>query len=173
MCCPSQLNESGDAEFGIGVVGCGAFGQFALQQFTQVEGVDVKAVVDTNRETALRCSQRFGRSCVVADVDELLDDPGIHIVYIATPPYLHHAQAMAALKACKHVICEKPLALNLEQADEMIATARDKGLVVIADLMQRYNCLRVLSWIPSKTSQALTARWRVDTRSLRRLSCST
>ena len=50
-----------------------------------------------------------------------------HLVYIATPPFLHHPQAMKALQTGKHVICEKPLALDVRQADEMIALAEEKG----------------------------------------------
>jgi predicted dehydrogenase len=54
---------------------------------------------------------------------------------------MHHSQAMAALQAGKHVICEKPLALAVEQADEMIALARRNDRLVVANLMQRYNPL--------------------------------
>jgi predicted dehydrogenase len=65
----------------------------------------------------------------------------VHLVYIATPPFLHHSQAMAALEAGKHVICEKPLAMTVEQADEMIATARRNDRLLVTNLMQRYNPL--------------------------------
>jgi predicted dehydrogenase len=54
---------------------------------------------------------------------------------------LHHPQAIAALKAGKHVICEKPLAMTVDQADEMIAAARHHDRLVVANLMQRYNPL--------------------------------
>ena len=54
------------------------------------------------------------------------------MVYIATPPFLHYPQALAALEAGKHVICEKPLAMTLEQADAMIAVARKQGRLLDA-----------------------------------------
>ena len=63
----------------------------------------------------------------------------IDLVYIATPPFLHHSQAMAALRAGKHVICEKPLAMTVSQADEMIAEAHRHDRLLVANLMQRYN----------------------------------
>jgi predicted dehydrogenase len=63
------------------------------------------------------------------------------MVYIATPPFLHYPQAMAALAAGKHVIVEKPLALTVDQADELIAVARQRDRQLVANLMQRYNPL--------------------------------
>jgi predicted dehydrogenase len=74
-------------------------------------------------------------------VDKLLARQEVDLVYIATPPFLHYPQALAALEAGKHVICEKPLAMTVEQADTLIALARKKDRVLVANLMQRYNPL--------------------------------
>jgi predicted dehydrogenase len=128
------------AGVGLGVVGCGGFGLFALQHFTQVEGVRLLGMAGTDRPAAHAAAQRFGVADI-EDVGALLRRDDIDLVYIATPPFLHHPQAMMALEAGKHVICEKPLALTLAQADELIALARRRGLLVIANLMQRYNPL--------------------------------
>ncbi len=124
----------------LGVVGCGAFGLFALQHFTQVDGVRLVGMAGTHRPAAIAAAKRFGVPDVV-DVPALVQRDDIDVVYLATPPFLHYEHAMLALRAGKHVICEKPLAMNLEQAREMITIARDKGLVMIANLMQRYNPL--------------------------------
>ena len=62
-------------------------------------------------------------------------------MYIATPPFLHYAQAKAALLAGKHVIVEKPLTVTLEQADEIVPLARDTRRLLVTNLMQRYNPL--------------------------------
>src|ERR1051326_2811822 len=121
-------------------LGAGGFGLFALQQFTQLPGVQLVAMGATHREAALAMTQRFGIPAPM-DIDELLARDDINLVYIATPPFLHHAQAMKALRAGKHVICEKPLATDLKQADEMISLAQKNNLLVIANLMQRYNRL--------------------------------
>src|ERR1044071_6007831 len=85
-------------------------------------------------------AQRFGIPDL-QNAESLLARDDINLVYIATPPFLHHPQAIKALQAGKHVICEKPLAMDLREADEMIASAREKRLLVLADLMQRYNPL--------------------------------
>src|ERR1043166_7413839 len=124
----------------IGALGAGGFGLFALQQFTQVPGVELAGMAATHREAAFAMAQRFGIPDV-QEVDALLAREDINLIYISTPPFLHHPQAIKALQAGKHVICEKPLAMDLRQADEMIALAREKSLLILANLMQRYNPL--------------------------------
>jgi predicted dehydrogenase len=123
---------------GIGALGAGGFGLFALQHFTQLPGVKLLGMAETHREAALTMARRFNLPHFQT-ADALLAHADINLVYIATPPFLHYPQAMQALRAGKHVICEKPLALELSQADEMIALAQAKHLLVIANLMQRYN----------------------------------
>ena len=125
---------------GLAVVGCGGFGLFALQQFTQVPGVRLVGMAGTHRPAALAAAARFGVEAV-EDPGELLRRDDVHLVYIATPPFLHHPQALAALEAGKHVLCEKPLALTVAQADEMVAAARRRDRLLAVNLMQRYNPL--------------------------------
>jgi predicted dehydrogenase len=128
------------AEVGLGVIGCGGFGLFALQHFTQIEGVKLVGMAGTHRPAAHAAAERFGVPDI-EDVDALLGRDDIDLVYIATPPFLHYPQAMAALECGKHVICEKPLALTIEQADAMIPLAGRRDRLVVANLMQRYNPL--------------------------------
>jgi predicted dehydrogenase len=127
-------------EIRLGVIGCGGFGLFALQHFVQVSQVRLVGMAGTLRPAAEAAARRFGLPDV-GEVADLLARDDVDMVYIATPPFLHYPQAMAALEAGKHVICEKPLALTVEQADEMIATARRKDLLLVTNLMQRYNPL--------------------------------
>ena len=124
----------------LGVVGCGGFGLFALQHFAQVPGVVPTAMSGTHREAAIAAAKRFGLA-MFEDVGEMVGSADVDVVYIATPPFLHHEQALLALDAGKHVICEKPLAVTLEQADEMISLAQERDLLLVANLMQRYNPL--------------------------------
>ncbi|MCH8342527.1 MAG: Gfo/Idh/MocA family oxidoreductase [Planctomycetes bacterium] len=97
-----------DQAIRLGVIGCGGFGLFALQHFVQLPGVELVGMAGTHREAAKRAAARY-------------NIPDIDLVYISTPPFLHHPQAMLALEASKHVICEKPLALTVEQADATTA----------------------------------------------------
>ncbi len=136
---------------GLAVVGCGGFGLFALQHFLQVPGARLVGMAGTHRAAALAAAQRFGVPDIV-EVSALVKRDDVDLIYIATPPFLHHEQAMAALQSGKHVISEKPLAINLQQADEMIALARRRNLLLVANLMQRYNPLadRVRKLIQTK-----------------------
>src|SRR5262245_29875882 len=122
----------------LGVIGCGGFGLYALQQFAQVPGVKPAGMAGTHREAAIAAARRFGIPDI-QDVGKMLGRDDIDLVYIATPPFLHHQQAIEALRAGKHVICEKPLAMTVEQADEMIAEAARRDRLLVANLMQRYN----------------------------------
>jgi len=128
------------SELGIGVIGLGGFGLFALQQFVQVPGVRLAGMAGTARPAAVAAAQRYGLEDVV-DVDRLLGLPNLDLVYIATPPFLHFEQSKMALLAGKHVICEKPLALTVAQADELVGIAQREDRLLVANLMQRYNPL--------------------------------
>ncbi|MEI9896039.1 MAG: Gfo/Idh/MocA family oxidoreductase [Chthoniobacter sp.] len=124
----------------IGAIGAGGFGLFALQQFLQFPGTELFGIAGTHREAALAIARRFGVPDPV-EVEALLASPEVDLIYIATPPFLHYAQARAALLAGKHVICEKPLALADAEAEELLELAHARGLMCIANLMQRYNPL--------------------------------
>ncbi len=122
----------------VGVIGCGGFGLFALQQFTQVPGVTFVGMAGTHRPASLAAAARFGVENV-EDPALLLARQDVDLIYIATPPFLHFSQAMAAIEAGKHVIVEKPLAITVHEADQLIAAALKRDRLVIANLMQRYN----------------------------------
>lgn len=124
----------------LGVIGCGGFGLFAVQQFAQIEGVELTAMAGTHRPAARAAAARFGIESV-GEAEDLVRRDDVDLVYIATPPFLHHPQAMAALSAGKHVIVEKPLATSVAQAEELIRAAERAGRLVVANLMQRYNPL--------------------------------
>lgn len=138
-------------QLGIGVIGMGGFGLFAVQQFLQHPNTRLVAIAGSKREEARRTAERFGAE-QLATLDELVGHPAVDIVYIATPPFLHFEQAMLALEAGKHVICEKPLAMNPEQGRQMLAKAKEKGLLMVTNLMQRYNPLfdRIKNLIDNK-----------------------
>ncbi len=129
-----------DAEIGLGVIGCGGFGLFALQQFAQLPGIRLAGMAGTARPAAIAAANRFGLEDI-EDIEKLLGRSDVDLVYIATPPFLHFEQAHRALSAGKHVLCEKPLALTPEHADELIGLARQVDRLLVANLMQRYNPL--------------------------------
>ncbi|AUD02301.1 Gfo/Idh/MocA family protein [Spirosoma pollinicola] len=133
-----EATAQNEREIGIGVIGMGGFGLFAVQQFVQTPHTKLVAIAGSKREEAIRTAKRFGAE-QLGSLEELVNHPDVDVVYIATPPFLHYEQAMLALHAGKHVICEKPLAMNPEQGAEMLALAKEKGLLMVTNLMQRYN----------------------------------
>ena len=131
-------NKEENRELGLGVIGMGGFGLFAVQQFLQTPNIKLMAIAGSSRDEAHRAAKRFGAE-MLGSTEELVSRPDVDLIYIATPPFMHYEQAMLALNAGKHVICEKPLAMNPEQGREMLALANQKGLLMVTNLMQRYN----------------------------------
>jgi predicted dehydrogenase len=129
-----------DNTLGLGVIGCGGFGLFAMQHFAQLPEVRPVAMAGTHREASLAAARRFGMANV-EEVDALVARDDVDLVYIATPPFLHYEQSKRALEAGKHVICEKPLAVSLAHAEELVALARQRKRLMVTNLMQRYNPL--------------------------------
>lgn len=135
-----DISKMQEPNIRIGAIGCGGFGLFALQQFVQVPGVQLVGMVDPRSEAALAMAKRFDVEAIPG-IDALLARADIDLVYIATPPFLHYEQGLKAVKAGKHVICEKPLAMSIVQAEELVDSARKNDRVLVANLMQRYNPL--------------------------------
>jgi predicted dehydrogenase len=123
----------------VGLVGCGAFARFSMAQYRRLPGVIIGAVADVDPAAARRAADEL-RSEPRAP-EAVLAAPDIDLVYIATPPGLHHAQAAAALRAGKHVLVEKPLATTLADAEDLESLAVRSGLVCVANLVERYNPL--------------------------------
>lgn len=104
-----------------GLIGCGDISQKrvapALRDLPEAELVAVnRAQFDKVEEFA----SKFGAQRVYREWEDLLKDPNIEAVYVATPVHLHAPITIAAAEAGKHVLCEKPMALNLDECDEMI-----------------------------------------------------
>ena len=95
----------------IGTVGAGYPAYLHGNGLEKVGGVDVrlKTICDTNLELAQKVMDRYGYEQMTANFDGLLADPEIDVIDIITPPFLHVPMAIKAMRAGKHVICEKPL----------------------------------------------------------------
>lgn len=124
----------------VGIIGAGGFAAFAARAFLRIPGVRVIAVTDVHAAAATKLADELDAK-IYNDYSALLDNTNIDLVYIATPPYLHYAQSKQALKAGKHVICEKPAALKTSEAETLATYARAHKLLYVVNLMQRYNPL--------------------------------
>lgn len=127
-------------ELKIGVVGAGGFAHFAAKSFLEIDGVSVIAVSDVNETAAKEMANEF-KAVAYSNIDDLLNNKEVDLVYIATPPFLHYEQSKRSLIAKKHVICEKPAALITAEAKELHELALSVGKLYVVNLMQRYNPL--------------------------------
>ena len=110
----------------IGIIGVGFGAQVHVPGFRS-EGWDVAAICSRNRAKAQKAADEAGIAGVHTDPMELIRRDDLHAVAIITPPGAHHALALAALGAGKHVLCEKPFALDARQATEMRDAAEKSG----------------------------------------------
>ncbi|MCL5036204.1 MAG: Gfo/Idh/MocA family oxidoreductase [Chloroflexi bacterium] len=119
------------------VIGCGFIGQAHVEALRRLGDVEVASVAVSCKESAERVSKSL---CVpaVTDYREILADESIISVHICTPNNLHYKMAEEALSAGKHVICEKPLAMNSEEGRRMCKLAEETGLVNAVCFNYRY-----------------------------------
>ena len=113
---------------GIGVAGTGFIGPAHIEALRR-NGLNVLGLAEQNQELAEEKAAQLVIPRAYGSLEAMLEDPDIHVVHLATPNYLHHPHAKAALLAGKHVVCEKPLAMNAEQSAELVRIAEDTGLV--------------------------------------------
>jgi len=134
------MTECSARPLGYGLIGCGVFGQFCLEQYQKIEGLRLIAAADVHPEAARAAADRFGLEACESP-EALLERDDLDIVHIATPPFTHKDIVTAGLRAGKHVLCEKPLATDLDDAREMVNVARETGRVLAVNLIMRYNPL--------------------------------
>jgi predicted dehydrogenase len=119
------------------IVGTGFIGPAHLEALRRLPNVEVIALCEVNIELAREKAGLLGIPNAYT-FEEMLKNPEIDVVHICTPNFLHFAQSKAALLAGKHVVCEKPLATKIEEAEELVALAKEKGLVNAVHFNLRY-----------------------------------
>lgn len=113
---------------GWGIVGPGRISQTAFAPaINGAADAFLQAVVSRDRSRAEAFAAEHGAARALTRFDDLLADPKVDVVYIGTPNALHAEQAVAALRAGKHVLCDKPLATTIADAERMVETARKAG----------------------------------------------
>ncbi len=131
---------SSQQQIGWGVIGAGGI----ARRRTIPEGIvparngRLVAVMDVDSKAAREVGDQFGVPALT-DVDALLRTPGIDAVYIATPNHLHKMQVLAAAESGKHVLCEKPLGINVTDIQQMIATCHSNKVLLGVGFMMRFN----------------------------------
>jgi predicted dehydrogenase len=126
-----------DGELRAGIAGTGFIGSVHARS-ARLAGARVTAVAASSPESARRAAAELGAERAAGSADELVRDPEIDVVHVCTPNNLHLPLAEAALAAGKHVICEKPLALDSAGARALVETAGRSSLLAAVPFVYRY-----------------------------------
>lgn len=126
----------------IAIIGCGRIAYNAhFPALSNIEGIKVKYACDLIIEKAQAMKDQYPNLVenVITDYKVALNDPEVNMVYVLTPNYAHYTITMDALKAGKHVFCEKPITVNYELSLEMANEANKQGKMLNIGVCNRYN----------------------------------
>ena len=110
-----------------GVIGCGVFGEYQIMGVVNLDNANLVAICDKDQNRMMEMAQKYNVAKTYTDYKELLKDEEIEAVIIVTPDQAHAEITIAALNAGKHVLCEKPMSLDLDECKQMINTSDKTG----------------------------------------------
>jgi predicted dehydrogenase len=125
-------------KLGVAIVGTGMIGA-VHRRAALLAGAVVRGVSASSPERGAEVAEAWDVPRAYRDISDALADPEVQVVHVCTPNHLHRAMAQAALEAGKHVICEKPLATTLQDAEVLSALAASTGLVATVPFVYRYH----------------------------------
>lgn len=132
---PGQTNN-----MKVGIIGCGHWGPNVLRNFARHRRVKVKSVCDINEAALARAADYISEDCVQeADPLKVIGSQDLNAVVITTPASTHYELVKAALRAGKHVFCEKPLCLTSQEGGELCHLADDRGLKLLVSHTFLFN----------------------------------
>lgn len=122
----------------VGVIGVGAMGENHVRVYHKMEEANLMGVSDVSERALKKIEKKYGAKGYT-DYCELLANPEIEVVSVCVPTTFHHAVVMEAIKHKKHVLVEKPIAFTLTEAEEMIAAAKEAGVILATGHVERFN----------------------------------
>ncbi len=122
----------------VGVLGLGSIFHRVMTDFPNAKNCELYAVAARDSERAKAEAVKYGAAKAYGSYEELVNDPEVDMVYVATPHRFHKEHTLMSLQHGKHVLCEKPFAMNAKEAEEMIACAREKGLFLMEAMWTRF-----------------------------------
>ncbi|GAB13565.1 putative oxidoreductase [Arthrobacter globiformis NBRC 12137] len=121
-----------------GFVGAGFMAE-VHSRAARAAGADLAGIASSSPASAARAKERFGVQQAYASAQDLIEDDTIDVIHVCTPNATHHALAEAALKAGKHIVCEKPLATNVQDAAHLVEVAATAGTVATVPFVYRFH----------------------------------
>jgi myo-inositol 2-dehydrogenase/D-chiro-inositol 1-dehydrogenase len=116
----------GDVPVRFGLIGFGAWGRCHAEAIAQTEGAELVAISARSERSCSAAREAFANVAVLSDYRELLERDDIDVVDIVLPSHLHHEVASLALSSGKHLLLEKPMALSVEQCNDLVRLAKDR-----------------------------------------------
>ena len=126
----------------VAVIGTGFGAAVHIPALMHLDATEVVAVVSRREERASAVAGRYNIPTASTDWRDVINDPAVDAVVVATPPYLHHQMVITAIEAGKHVLCEKPLARNLAETRDMAKLAASANVVAMVNHQFRYLPIR-------------------------------
>lgn len=123
----------------LGVIGCGYWGPHLIRNFHELPTAEVRMVADMQEDRRTRIQRQFPQVQTTASHEDVLADPTIEAVVVATPIRTHYALAKQALQSGKHVLVEKPLAASVAEAEALVALAAARDLRLMVGHTFEYN----------------------------------
>jgi predicted dehydrogenase len=117
----------------VGVIGCGYWGPNLIRNFVENERAALRWICDTDEHRLREFGRRYPSVRTAADYRELLADPALDAVVVATPVATHYPFVKDALRAGKHVLVEKPFTTSMREAEELLRLAEDAGRTLMVD----------------------------------------
>lgn len=124
---------------GVGVIGAGLMGKVHVDAYLKVPQARLVAIADIYEEKAKDFVKQYGFERRYTDYHEMAKNPEIDIVDVCLPTFLHAGAVLTAIEEGKHVLVEKPLAMNLEEADKIISAARRADVKLMCAHVERFN----------------------------------
>ena len=124
---------------GVLLIGTGAVAVPYLKCAHENEHLKLVAIADPNAAARKEAEEKYGPVVSVSDYKEVIDRPDVDLVIVCTPHFLHHSMVTSALNAGKHVICEKPIAITLAEADDMLDTAARNNKMFLVTMNMFFN----------------------------------
>jgi len=137
----------------VAIQGSGIIARYHARACSAAEGVELVAAANWRPESLARLAEEWHIPRTTTDFDELAADPNIDAVIITLPNCLHKAETLRMLRAGKHVLVEKPMAMNVAEAEEMIAAARQAQRVLMVGHMWRFDV--EVNWLRRVVAQGL------------------
>ncbi len=134
-----RIPDGRGRDLGIGIVGCGGIVAYGHLPAYRAAGLRVVAVTDVDPERARTVARDFGVPHVAADAAELVALDGVDIVDIAVPPWVQPEIVALAAAAGRHLLCQKPFALELDVARRMVETADAAGVLLAVNQQMRWD----------------------------------